>query len=96
METWKHGNMETLKQRNIQTFKHLNIQTFKHSNIQTFKHSILKHSNLILKGTVRVISSDPSCKDSKARFITIPLNLINNVEDIGFFLGLKVSNFYNS
>ncbi len=50
----------------------------------------------LLKGTVRVISSDPSCKDSKARFITIPLNLINNVEDIGFFLGLKVSNFYNS
>ena len=39
------------------------------------------------KGTVHVISSDPSCKDGNAQFTTVPLNLylINNVEDIVVF-----------
>ena len=44
-------------------------------------------SNLKLKGTV--ISSDPSCKDSNARFTTIILKLIKNVEDTVVFLTWK-------
>jgi len=44
--------------------------------------------------TISEISSDPPCKDDNARFTTIPLNLylINNVEDIVVFLGIKVYN----
>ena len=48
--------------------------------------------NLNIKGTVRVILSDPPCKDGNPRFTTVPwnLNLIKNVEDIVVFLTLKV------
>ena len=39
------------------------------------------------KGTVSVISSDPSCKDDNARFTTVSLkHMIKNVEDIVVFL----------
>ena len=40
---------------------------------------------IIIKGTVSVISSDPSCKESNARFTmnisNLNLNLIENVEN---------------
>ena len=47
-----------------------------------------QHS-LFSKGTVSVISSDPSCKDGSARFTTVllkPYNLIQGVGDIAVFL----------
>ena len=49
-----------------------------------------------LKGTVSVILSDPSCKDGMPDTQRYPLEtfiyLINNVENIVVFLGLKVFN----
>ena len=49
------------------------------------------------KGIVIVISSDPVWKNANARFTSVFLNLylINNVEDIVVYLGLKVLNSYN-
>ena len=45
---------------------------------------------LVIKGTVRVISSDPPCKDDK------PINLIKSGEDIiVFFFRIKVFNYNN-
>ena len=41
----------------------------------------------VIKGTVSVISSDPSCKDDNARFTMVSLkHMIKNVEDIVVFL----------
>ena len=45
-------------------------------------------NNTQLKGTVRLISSDPPCKDGNAWYTTVPLKpfLINNVEDLKVFI----------
>jgi len=34
--------------------------------------------NLMLRGTVSVISSDPPCKDSNSRFTTVPLKALSD------------------
>ena len=50
----------------------------------------------LLKGTVNVISSDPTYKDVSSRFTAVTsthLNLINYVEYAYVFLGLKVLDF---
>ena len=43
-----------------------------------------------MEGTVSVITSDPLYKNGNDRFTTGNIYLINNVEDIIIFLGLKV------
>ena len=50
------------------------------------------------KGTVRVISRDPQCKDGNARFTTIPLKpfLINNGKEFVVLIDLTVFNSDNS
>ena len=50
-------------------------------------------NNQRVKGTVSVISSDPSCKDGNVRFTTVTLKpLSDQVEDIVLFLKLEVLN----
>ena len=38
-----------------------------------------------LKGTVRVISSEPPCKDANARFTTVPIIVLSDLVWIIFF-----------
>ena len=71
----------------------MNCSTSRSKNL-LIKQEIDKKSSF-LKETVNVISSDPPLQDGNARFTTVPwsLYLINNMEDIVVFLGLKVLTF---
>ena len=55
----------------------------------------MKYVYKTFKGTVSVISIDPSCEDGIDRFTRIPLKTYN-VEDIVVFLGLRVLNSDNN
>ena len=48
---------------------------FTHNNAYLFKYLAfcLFFSEIVIKGTASVISSDPPCKDGNARFTTVPL-----------------------
>ena len=50
---------------------------------------MFKNFEILVKGTESVISSDPPCKDMVMHDLQ-RYTLINNVEDIVVFLGLKV------
>ena len=39
---------------------------------------IVMYSEISVKGTVRVISSDPPCKDGNVRFTTVPLKPLSD------------------
>ena len=55
------------------------------------EHCCYLRKTELVKGTIRIFSSDPPCKDGNARFTTVSLNLslMKNVEHFGVFLGLK-------
>ena len=62
-------------------------------NVNTILLNILLYNNVncTLKGTVSVILSNPLCKDDNdSQRYPLNLYLINNVDDIDDFIGLKV------
>ena len=72
---------------------HCNLVEGVHAVLHTIRHNskfVRTNPKCYIKGTVRVISSDPPFKDGNTRLKTVPLNLklIKNKEDTVVFLTL--------